>query len=154
MKILVLSDTHGDMRTLRKVIDYHDDINTIIHLGDGLKDIEDIKLEYEEKNIYNICGNCDCSTEVPQTIEIEIEGRKILATHGHIFKVKKDLNELITEAKRRGASIVLYGHTHIPKVDFKDEIYIMNPGSLHSHIGSYGILKIENNEIKMKIFNI
>ena len=154
MKILVVSDTHGDIEALRKVIQGHGGINTVIHLGDGKDDIETIRNEYSEKKIYNVCGNCDYSDGAPQTLEIDTAGIKILATHGHLFKVKKDLEKLIAEAKKRGARIALYGHTHIPRSDFKDGIHIMNPGSLNNYIGTYGILSIEEEDISIQIFNI
>lgn len=165
MRILVVSDTHEDIETLRRVIERHDDINTIIHLGDGQDDIENIKKEYREKSIYNVWGNCDIGSNLPSMMELEVEGKKIFATHGHLFRVKKHLDELLAEAKRKEAKIVLYGHTHIPLIAVQDGVYIMNPGSLHKSMGcqgilnaekvsSYGILGIENDDVSVKIFDI
>lgn len=154
MKILVVSDTHGDSTALEKVVNRYDDINTIIHLGDGEEDVENLKNKFIKKYVYSVCGNCDCRANSPDIIEIKVEGKKILATHGHMFKVKKNLEKILEEAKRKGANIALYGHTHIPRSDFKDGIYLMNPGSLHSYAGNYGILNIENDEISMQILDI
>lgn len=154
MKILVVSDTHGDSSVLEKVVGKHNNIKTVIHLGDGEEDVAKLKEKFSDKNIYNVCGNCDLEARSPETIEIEVENQKILATHGHLFKVKKNLEKLLNEAKQRGANIVLYGHTHTSRTDFKDGIYIMNPGSLHDYVGSYGVLNIEDGKVLMEIFDI
>lgn len=37
MRILVVSDTHGDFRTLRKVVDAHQEADIIVHCGDGVR---------------------------------------------------------------------------------------------------------------------
>ena len=165
MQILVVSDTHGDSNQFEKLIKVHNDIKPVIHLGDGEKDVVKIKENFPDKDIYSVCGNCDLEERSPEIIEINIENQKILATHGHLFKVKSSLEKLINEAEQKGANIVLYGHTHKPKTDFKNGIYIMNPGSLHrsmkchgifdvKKISTYGILNIEKNNISMKIFDM
>ena len=154
MQILVVSDTHGDSTVLEKVVGDHNAIKTVIHLGDGEEDVAKIKEKFPDKNIYSVCGNCDLEERSPETIEIDIENQKILATHGHLFKVKSSLEKLINEAEQKGANIVLYGHTHKPKTDFKNGIYIMNPGSLHDYVGSYGVLNIEDGKVLMEIFDI
>ncbi|MBQ9199658.1 MAG: hypothetical protein IJ141_05715 [Lachnospiraceae bacterium] len=46
MKMVVISDSHGDIVTVRKIISMHKDANIFIHLGDGEKDIESICDEY------------------------------------------------------------------------------------------------------------
>ena len=53
-----------------------------------------------------------------------------------------------------GANIVLYGHTHIGKIDFKEGIWFINPGSasLPRDIGkSFAIIYIEEDSIEPNI---
>ena len=59
MRILVISDTHGKVGAIAKVIEKHSDINNIFFLGDLTRDIEAIKEEYKQKNYYIVSGNCD-----------------------------------------------------------------------------------------------
>ena len=40
MKILVLSDTHGDIEKAEKVINNSKDLNLVIHLGDYFRDAQ------------------------------------------------------------------------------------------------------------------
>ena len=44
MKILCLSDTHGRIKNACKIIDlYKDKINTVFHMGDVVRDVEELK---------------------------------------------------------------------------------------------------------------
>ena len=62
--------------------------------------------------------------------ELEIEGKKVFITHGHLHKVGFGTDDLYELAVRNGYDIVLYGHTHVQKVENRNGIYIANPGSL------------------------
>ena len=147
MKILVVSDTHGDSKNLYKVIMSQLKADVIIHLGDGAKDIDKIKNLLNNKTILQVCGNCDIGSTLPETLEENISGKKIFATHGNLFKVKKDLTQLITTALKKGANIVLFGHTHKPINTEQDTFHIINPGSLYGKNGTYGIIDIENDRV-------
>ncbi|MBQ3919944.1 MAG: metallophosphoesterase family protein, partial [Oscillospiraceae bacterium] len=59
MKIVVMSDSHGDIMTVRKIISAHKDASIFIHLGDGENDIETVRDENPRLTIYNVAGNCD-----------------------------------------------------------------------------------------------
>ena len=43
MKILVFSDTHGDVTKMERAIRSHSDAEAIIHCGDGETDVEYVK---------------------------------------------------------------------------------------------------------------
>ncbi len=59
MRILVLSDSHGDFRRMYRVIEQHKDIDNIFFLGDGIKEFEDICDLYPQKKFHYVSGNCD-----------------------------------------------------------------------------------------------
>ena len=67
-------------------------------------------------------------------------GKRIFALHGHTRQVKYGLQMLAEAAKEKQADLVLYGHTHMPKVDYIDGIYYLCPGSIRQ--GSYGLADI------------
>ncbi len=147
MRILVVSDTHNDYYTLNQVIKSQTKAEIVIHLGDGEEDIERIRHLYDKKMIVSIRGNCDWGSNKPYIEELNVEGKKIFATHGHLYSVKVDYDNIINEARKKCADILLFGHTHIAYCDYIDGLYIMNPGALRGYNASYGIIDICNNNI-------
>ena len=61
--------------------------------------------------------------------DIEIDGVKILLTHGHRYGVKNGYLNLIMRAKELQVNAVIFGHTHIPEVFTEDGVLFVNPGS-------------------------
>ena len=57
------------------------------------------------------------------------------------YNVKFGYENIIAEAKRRNADIVLFGHTHNQYTEYLDGLYIMNPGSVGMN-GDYGVIDI------------
>ncbi|HBI93928.1 MAG TPA: metallophosphoesterase, partial [Terrisporobacter glycolicus] len=58
MKIGIISDTHGDMRTIDKAIPYLSKCDLIIHAGDYIEDAEYIYYSTDVK-VKSVKGNCD-----------------------------------------------------------------------------------------------
>lgn len=135
MKIIVISDTHGIYRTLKKVTLLHKDADMFIHLGDGEKELYQLFQEepWAERKFHCLKGNCDYRQDVRiyRTLALELPyGHKIFAAHGDQFSVKFSTARIVHEAKQNQADIVLYGHTHVSDCRYEDGIYILNPGSL------------------------
>ncbi len=123
MKLLVVSDTHGEADLLKELaIKYKD--YTKIHLGDRGFD----KALLDELNFIHVDGNCDYGNDKDKIIEIE--GNIILLTHGDKYQVKYDLGNLYFKALEVNANIVLYGHTHIQSKIEYNGILFLNPGAL------------------------
>lgn len=144
MRILVVSDTHGSVADLRQAVSSQPKAEVVIHLGDGAADAEKIKAEFPEKMFLQVKGNCDWGSSLPLTGEFIADGKKIFYTHGQAFGVKLGEYDVRNEARRRKADILLYGHTHYAFSTYRDELYIMNPGSLSGYGASYGIIDITN----------
>ena len=123
--IVVLSDTHGNIGAIERLNQILKESDFVFHLGDYQRDIMAFNREFGHK-ILSVKGNCDfgCGDEI-----IEIEGVKILLTHGHEYDVKNGLTRLSFKAKEVGAKVVFYGHTHIPKIEEYDGITFVNPGT-------------------------
>lgn len=151
MKILVMSDTHGHRANIEKALLKFSDADCIIHLGDYVRDAEYIK-KLTDKVVYSLKGNCDISDTAKQELVLNIDGKKILALHGHQQSVKTSLLPLGLYAIQKGADLVLFGHTHIPVEELYANMILYNPGSLGEPRGrkpSVGIVAIENGEIKI-----
>ena len=154
-KILVISDTHQDIKSLNDVINLNKDSDYIIHLGDNLSDIQKADLNDIDAKIISVKGNCDFSNFDGTKIE-EIEGVRFLITHGDEYRVKNNLNIIKTKALNEQAKVVLFGHTHVPFLN-EEDVILFNPGSLnryrhYSDYPTYGIIEInENKDINIKL---
>ena len=142
MKILVVSDSHGQYELLARLVNEQKDVSLIVFCGDGHSDIEQVKNTFPHKKIISVRGNCDWSGNDPFVTSFDADGRKILVTHGHMHGVKQEYERLRSFARSQGAHIVLFGHTHTPFLDFDGRTLMMNPGSIGYH-REYGILNIE-----------
>ncbi len=131
MRILVMSDCHGSRRALQTALDAHPDIKQVFYLGDGVRDIEEMMQFYPEKQFNIVSGNCDWNSMYPSYGEKVIEGVRIIYTHGHRYNVKYTTEKLYETALNVGATLVLYGHTHRANSEYRDGVYIVNPGALH-----------------------
>ena len=141
MRLLVLSDSHGLVRPLRAVLALHPEADLIVHLGDGERDLAQAADLIGSRRTVQVCGNCDFASLLPYNELIRADdGTLIFCSHGHREHVKYGMTEFCEKAKRCGARIALYGHTHRPVTEKTDGIYLMNPGALLN--GSYGMVDI------------
>lgn len=140
MRLLVFSDSHGNTSKMTDAIMLHPEADIIVHLGDGERDVEQIKDIIGNKPLVQVCGNCDFYSHLPVNEFIFAKGTKIFCTHGHTELVKHGTGALYSKAKSCGAHIALYGHTHNPVTDYDDGFYAMNPGSIRD--GNYGVVDI------------
>lgn len=128
MQIGVISDTHRDKKFVHRVRDIFSDMDMIVHLGDNVQDVSQIKKFYT-RPVINVKGNCDFSVDVPGERIENIGGKKFFITHGHRYDVKYDLSRLKYKAMEENADVVLFGHTHLSKIIYENGIWFVNPGS-------------------------
>lgn len=140
MKVLVISDTHGDISAAERII-RREKANYVIHLGDCLRDAEDLERIFPYLPICKVPGNNDWFTDCPKEKAIFLEGTSLFLCHGHTTGVKGSLHLQTTKALQSGCTVSLFGHTHSPYLREDGGILLMNPGSL-TYGGSYGILTL------------
>ena len=58
MRILVISDTHGNFFKFKDVLEKHRDAELVFFLGDGKREYEDICDLFPERKILAVKGNC------------------------------------------------------------------------------------------------
>lgn len=129
MRILIISDTHGSHRNLDEVLEREKDIDMLLHLGDVENDDDYIEAVMDCP-VHIVAGNNDYFSYLPREKEIQIGKCKVFMTHGHNYYVSMNTERLRQAARQRGADIVMYGHTHRPKVDASEDVIVVNPGSL------------------------
>ena len=146
MKLLVASDIHGSAYYCRKLLEAREREGTprMLLLGAILYHVlrNDLPKDYAPKDdiamlnplkdeLYCVRGNCEAEVdqmvlEFPVLADyclIPLGSRMIFCTHGHIF------NENHLPPMKKG-DILLHGHTHVPRTDYVDGHWILNPGSV------------------------
>jgi len=153
-----MSDTHGDTSLAEKVLKKHQDINMVIHLGDYFRDADRLHCLYPELRFEYVYGNSDFMIgDVPGEKLLEIEGQRILLTHGHRYSVKWGIERLHTKAGNENIQLLLFGHTHISQVAYGSGYIILNPGSISDPRGendeTYAIVIIDNAKINIELMH-
>ena len=149
-KILIFSDTHGDINRCLDIIEKADSVSAIFHAGDYTGDAEDLESIYPNIPIYYVKGNNDYFSKAPSHMLVTIDGVKIFITHGHEQNVKYEYEfmTLRKAAEKYDPDLIIFGHTHIPYTDYKG-----NPGSIR-YTGTYAEAEIENGKLKTKIIEV
>ena len=152
MKIIVFSDSHRSFAPMMQAMEKEGNPQYIIHAGDVLQDVEDLKIMYPTHNIIYIKGNNDIwDRETPDDRFFELGGVKIFLTHGHNYGVKYTTAKLKQHAAELGAQVCIFGHTHKPLNENDGRMILLNPGSA---VQTYGVLEIDDGIFYSKICEI
>ena len=149
MKIIVISDTHGNINYAVKAIE-NEKPDFCIHLGDMKADCEDLESIFPRQKFIFVKGNNDFwlrDSSYPDERFFELGGKKFFVCHGHKYNVKYSLDALKKKGRELGADIILYGHTHSKRIENDGRSLIMNPGAS----AGYGVIIIENGEINSSL---
>lgn len=146
MKITIMSDTHGSRTAFQKALEAAGACDLFLHAGDILYHGPRNPLPegYDpaalagainalDRPFIAAAGNCDAPVDqlmlavpvqAPYAL-VYLERQVILVTHGHITGEE----ELLSLARKWGVSLVVTGHTHVKRLEKKNEVYVLNPGS-------------------------
>ncbi len=145
MRVLVLSDSHGQALAMKRAIEAQPSAEAVIFLGDGYRDFEYCKSIFPEKTYFQVKGNNDFHCDYPLRQTIELADKRIYITHGHYEYVKSSSAVILTKANENGCQIAIHGHTHLQKNDYYDGTHIFCPGALYNN--EYGVIDIIDNGI-------
>ena len=158
MEILVISDSHGNTSNFAKILTRHPKIEFILHLGDYSHDILRMRELRPTAILEAVLGNCDRQKLFPMEQVLPLVGKRIFLTHGHGYGVKSSMVSLVTKGSLEKADIILYGHTHIPKVEMIDGIWVVNPGSItlpkEGNKASYAIVELSKDAVNPRLLNV
>ena len=79
---LVISDTHGDIFTAKKLIEQYPQIDGLIHLGDNYKDAYIIKVNHPDLNVLMVPETVDFFIFPPNCLKLK---QTYTMTHGHLY---------------------------------------------------------------------
>ena len=152
--LIVISDTHGNIRAIEKLFPLFAECDYIIHLGDTSADGQVIRRSFPEKT-YLINGNCDLSKAGEDELVLDVEGVKLFACHGDRYGVKRGYDRLAYRCLEEGCSVGLFGHTHTPVERTVGEVTLFNPGTLKRYApNSYLYLTVHEGKAVGKIVNV
>ena len=155
MRILVISDTHGNDSAIFKAHEQSGPVDILIHAGDGEQDAF-LFGEVTGCTVIRVAGNCDLGSRAPRELIVTLAGKIIMITHGDRYYVKSGLENLRKQARNQKAQIIIYGHTHLALNEFLDSQLLLNPGTLCCQAGfhSYAILEISQDGIEAEIHEL
>ena len=155
MRILVMSDSHGNIPLALQACDMAGNIDALFHLGDGGDDAGILAHALNIKVIH-VAGNCDIGSDSSRELLMECEGKKLLLFHGDAYGVKSGLSMLEKRACEAGVDAVLFGHTHRASITTFSGILAVNPGTLMrtAQQKSFAILEINPSGISAHLYNI
>ena len=129
MRVLIVSDTHGKHKGIEQAIAMERPLDLLIHLGDGLG-YEGYFAELAGCPVEIVAGNSDFFSPLPREKVLNLCGRNIFLTHGHMYYVDYDIDRLVQAAHAQGCTMAMYGHTHRPLIEIGRKMTVLNPGSL------------------------
>lgn len=135
MRILVVSDTHGDRAAMDRLVKQAGQFDRIFHLGDNYRDAGYLA-GIAARPVDCVPGNCDFERAAGDII-VTAGGKRFFLTHGHSYGVGYSLTRISLAAREKEADAVLFGHTHRPLLDWDGALMVLNPGSLSRPRGSH-----------------
>ncbi|MHB8214799.1 MAG: metallophosphoesterase family protein [Candidatus Sulfotelmatobacter sp.] len=146
----VISDTHGLLRP--EALEALRGSEHIIHAGD-VGTFEILEILSRIAPVTAVRGNVDkgaWSRQLPDTQVLELGGVSIYVLH--------DLAQLDLKPKAAGFSVVVSGHSHVPKQETRDEVIYFNPGSAGPRRFklpvSVGKLSLEGGRVRGEILQV
>lgn len=121
MIVGVISDTHGVIS--KQALEALKGSQLIIHAGD-VGDPRVIERLEQIAPVYAVRGNTDrgrWAQGLPMTQVVEVQDMYFFVIH--------DISMLDLDPKAAGFSAIIYGHSHVPKEEWKDGVLYFNPGS-------------------------
>lgn len=138
MKILVVSDSHGNHEALEKILLENQNVDLYLHAGDSLEN------PYSLRPYISVKGNCDYDVNLLTSIKLKTPYGYLYMQHHPYF------NQPVIYDKK--IKIFIYGHTHIKEFKKIGDCYFINPGSISysrdSEGPTYCILTINENQVQ------
>ncbi len=149
-RIGIISDTHMPERwaTLpQSIFDIFADVDLILHAGD-VGELWVLDQLSQIAPVIAVHGNdetAESQRELPYQQLVPVNGRRIFMWHSHyadrqeelaVRKIpgtlREKLNRTAQHAQQAGAQFAILGHWHIPLIDSRPNLTIINPGAIAS----------------------
>lgn len=157
MKYMIISDIHGGIYELNRVLDIYtkEHCSKLLVLGDLFNYGIDLNrhdiinsLNLMKDNIIAVRGNCDNNIndilfDMPYINRVNLNNKNILLTHGHLY----NRNYLMDV----DSNIILTGHSHKSNIEEINNKIFINPGSISkSRRGENSFAIIDENSVNIR----
>jgi len=135
LKILIIGDTHilSPHNLPSKIVEEVKQSDWLIHAGDYISErVLDFLLRLKGNRFIGVFGNAD-----PLNIRKKLPKKTTFELNGYIFGLihpsyggpeENILNEVLKDFVNDKIDFLIFGHTHNPKIEKKEDIFILNPG--------------------------
>lgn len=123
-ELIVASDTHGQSYLLDELCEAYPKADLFLHCGD----LEDDATKYP-KWLF-VRGNNDWDSSMPEGRIVTVAGIRIYIVHSQYFSYGRREEQLAQMALKNDCQLVLYGHTHVAKINRIKDVVLINPGSM------------------------
>ena len=130
-KIGIISDTHGLIS--QRVIKSFKDVDLIVHAGD-IGTHEALETLQSIAKVYPVRGNVDggkWTDNLPFTEVVKVGKVYLYVLH--------DLDSLDLDPAAAGFNAVISGHSHVPKIEERNGVLFLNPGSAGARQSNYPV---------------
>lgn len=139
MKILLVSDSHGNNEALDQIVKLHPDMDLYLHLGDSQCPPEMLH------PFQTVKGNCDYFSSAPEYF-------MIMTDVGYLFACHKPPLQSPEFFQENNIKIICHGHTHKRRFEKIGNLVYINPGAVsYARDGndlSYLILNIQSEKVE------
>ncbi|GBE55372.1 MAG TPA: metallophosphoesterase [Euryarchaeota archaeon] len=161
-KIGILSDSHDNMKLLKKAVEKLNkvEIELVLHAGDIVAPFSARLLGELKAPVRFVFGNNDgerqllrkvvgeLNSEIDDFLEIEFSGKNIALYHG----TDRRILDLIVESQRY--FLVATGHTHEKYIKKVGNTLVVNPGELCGYLtgeATFAVLDLEEGEVQFEL---
>ena len=157
----IMSDSHDNCDALKKAVSFFNDTkcDLVIHAGDFIAPFAAKILGDLNCSVKAVFGNCDgekkglrkafksFGTIREEPLQFSFKGMRFLVTHTH-FRV--------SDYRATGNhDVIVYGHTHRPKIIKNSQTLIINPGEVGGWLtGKQSVALLSLIELSAEIVNL
>ena len=154
MRIAVMADTHLSLDLARQALRQAGPVDEVFHLGDFYADAMALAKEIKPP-LAAVRGNTDFEAG-PNDLVLERLGHRLFLTHGHYYDVPETLDQLVAAARRHHCAVALFGHSHVPLIERRAGLLLINPGSLFfpEMNKTFAILDLALNNVEARIISL
>jgi putative phosphoesterase len=164
MKVGLLSDSHGNLGCVSEAAKWlaRKGIETVIHLGDNYEDCDHLcKGKVRLIRVPGVYSEYYQNENIANRIVENFNNWRVLITHTDCSHENDSQDDIKPEEaiSNRKVDAVFYGHTHIPLVEERNGVLLVNPGHLKpedkkGYPASFAVVDFKDSMIEVKILNL
>ena len=144
MKILLVSDSHGNNEALELLVKTYPNMDLYLHAGDSESD------PYSIEPFRSVKGNCDYFGDFLERLVIPTPYGNMLVQH--------QPNPSTDVLYKKNIKIFVYGHTHVRHLYEEDGLICINPGAISfardKYDYSYAIVTIDEKHVDVEFHTL